>query len=134
MNQKKVIIIAALLFSLLFTGFYYLMFSYHVQNDASLHKTLYMNQVGLYKQQDTMEKMQKKLKDNGIESYTWKQNDVQAVVCFVSTNIEDTKNGQAKLKSLGMNYIQKTASIESNEIAKLIDEKKYQEVMERIAE
>lgn len=134
MNQKRMIIISALVFSILFTGFYYLLFSYTTQNEDILHKTLYMNQVGLYKQEDTLKKMQKKLKDQGIVSYTWKQKDVTAVVCYISTNIDDTKNGQDKLKSLGINYIQKTADIESNEVAKLIDEKKYQEVLERIAE
>lgn len=134
MNQKRMIVVAALVFALLFTGFYYLLFSYTVQNEETLHKTLYMNQVGLYKRDDTMKEMQQKLKDNGISSYTWKQGDVTAVVCYISTNVDDTKNGQEKLKSLKLNYIQKTANIESNEVAKLIDEKKYQEVLERIAE
>lgn len=134
MNQKRMIVIAALIFSVVFTGFYYLLFSYTVQNEQTLQKTLYMNQVGLYKQDDTMKKMQQKLKDNGIPSYTWKQGNVTAVVCYISTNVDDTKNGQEKLKSLKLNYIQKAASIESNEVAKLIDEKKYQEVLERIAE
>ncbi|WP_416326670.1 SPOR domain-containing protein [[Eubacterium] hominis] len=134
MNQKRVIMITALIFSMLFTGFYYLLFSYTVKNEDILHKTLYMNQVGLYKQEDTMKEMMEKLKKNGIDSYTWKQGDVTAVVCYISTNIDDTKNGQDKLTSLKLNYIQKTAQIESNEVAKLIDEKKYQEVLERIAE
>ena len=61
MNQKRMIIISALVFSILFTGFYYLLFSYTTQNEDILHKTLYMNQVGLYKQEDTLKKMQKKL-------------------------------------------------------------------------
>lgn len=134
MKQKKMILIAGLTFSLLFTGIYYLLFSYTMQNEELLHKTLYMNQVGLYKQEDSMKDMQKKLKENGITSYTWKQGDVTAVVCYVSTNLEDTKNGQEKLKSLEMNYIQKTAAIDSNEVAQLIDEKKFQEVLERIAQ
>ncbi|WP_158554171.1 hypothetical protein [Absiella sp. AM54-8XD] len=45
MNQKRMIIISALVFSILFTGFYYLLFSYTTQNEDILHKTLYMNQV-----------------------------------------------------------------------------------------
>lgn len=134
MKQQRAIIIAALVFSIVFTAVYYLLFSSSMTSTNLLHKTLYMNQVGLYKQDDTMKEMQEKLKKEGIDSYTWKQGDTTAVVCYVSTNLDDTKNGQEKLKTLGINYIQKTAEIDSNEVSKLIDDKQYQEVLERIAQ
>ena len=134
MKQQRAIILAAIVFSLIFTGVYYALFSSSMSSSSLLHKTLYMNQVGLYKQEDTLQEMKDKLSKEGIDSYTWQQGDTTAVVCYVSTNVEDTKNGQEKLKTLGINYIQKTAEIDSNEVSSLIDEKKYQEVLERIAQ
>lgn len=134
MKQQRTIILVALIFSIVFTGIYYLLFSNSMNNAAVLHKTLYMNQVGLYKQEDTMKEMQDKLKQNGIDSYTWVQGDTTAVVCYISSNLDDTKNGQEKLKSLGINYIQKTAEIDSNEVAAFIEEKQYQEVLKRIGQ
>ena len=51
MNRKRIIILLALFFSILFSSFYYMLFS--VIGTSSSQKTLHMNQVGLYKEEKT---------------------------------------------------------------------------------
>lgn len=137
MNNKKVIGIVAICFSILFSGFYYVIFSTTITSSDKTSekvekKTLYMNQVGLYKQQESVKEMQDKLAKEKITSFTMKQKDLTAVVCSVSIDEKETKKEQAKLKELGLSYIQKNVTVENTEIVKLIEQKDFAKALERI--
>lgn len=132
MENKKLIVLFAAAFSILFSIIYYFLFSMTIQNAAKDSRTLYMNQVGLYEKKDSITSMQDTLKKAGLQAYTLKQKDLTAVVCSVNTNESETKKEQAKLKELKYSYIQKSVRVEDQEVVKLIDQKEYARALERI--
>ena len=127
MENKRLIVFFAVLFSIVFSIVYYALFT--TLSDAEAQKrTLYMVQVGLYKQQDSIDDMQQKLKKEGISSYVW----TTAVVCGVDVDEKQTKKVESVLKKKKYNYIQKSVTITDAKLATLIDKKEYGEVLERI--
>ena len=131
MENKRLIVFFAVLFSIVFSIVYYALFT--TLSDAEAQKrTLYMVQVGLYKQQDSIDDMQQKLKKEGISSYVWKQGKTTAVVCGVDVDEKQTKKVESVLKKKKYNYIQKSVTITDVKLATLIDKKEYGEVLERI--
>ena len=132
MNQRKTIILLGMLFSLVFALFYQVLFTFVLQETEQETRVLFVNQVGLYEQDKSIQSMQKKLEANGIASYTMKQQDVTAVICGVSTQEEENAEVQEKLKELKYSYITKKITVENSEIITYIDEKDYEQALERI--
>lgn len=132
MNQKKTIILLGMLFSLIFALFYHVLFTFVLQETEKETRVLYVNQVGLYQQDKSIQAMQEKLEKNDIESYTMKQKEITAVVCGVSTQEKENELIQNKLKELKYSYITKKITVENAEIISYIDEKKYEQALERI--
>lgn len=132
MNQRKTIILLGMLFSLVFAFFYNVLFTFVLQETEQESRVLFVNQVGLYEKDKSIQSMQKKLEESGIESYTMKQQDVTAVVCGVSTQEEENTEIQEKLKELKYSYITKKITVENAEIIAYIDEKNYEQALERI--
>lgn len=132
MNQRKTIILLGMLFSLVFALFYHVLFTFVLQETEQETRVLFVNQVGLYEQDKSIQSMQKKLEANGIASYTMKQQDVTAVICGVSTREEENAEVQEKLKELKYSYITKKITVENSEIITYIDEKDYEQALERI--
>lgn len=131
MENKRLIVFFAVLFSILFSVVYYLLFSTLASADAE-KRTLYMIQVGLYKQQESITDMQKKLQKEGIATYTWKQGKTTAVVCGVNKDEKQTKKVESILKKKKYSYIQKSVTITDSTLAALIDKQEYGKVLERI--
>lgn len=132
MENKKLIIVFATAFSVLFSIVYYFLFSMTITTESNEKRTLYMNQVGLYEKKDSVTDMKKKLEKAGLKGYTMKQKDLTAVVCSVSTDEKETKKEQEMLKNLKYSYIQKSVRVEDSEVVKLIDQKEYAKALERI--
>ncbi|MEG1732633.1 MAG: SPOR domain-containing protein [Longicatena sp.] len=131
MENKKLLVLFGIGFSIIFSLLYYFLFSTMLISNVE-KRTLYMNQVGLYKQEDSIKEMKGKLEKAGLTSYVVKQGDAKAVVCNVSSDVKETKEGAKKLKTLKFNYIQKKVSVENNAISKLIDNKEYAKALEGI--
>ncbi len=132
MKERKAIILFGILFSLIFALFYQILFSFVTQKTEHESRILFVNQVGLYQQEKSIQSMQKKLGSSGIESYTLKQQDVTAVVCGVSTKEKENAEVQEKLKELEYSYITKKITIENAEIIAFIDSQDYKQALERI--
>lgn len=133
MENKKLIILFAAGFSIVFSIVYFLLFATISEPSTKDKRVLYMNQVGLYKQQDSISDMQAKLKKQGITTYTWKQGDITAVVCGVSLKEAETKKLQETLKKQKYSYIQKSVSVTDRDVAQLLDREEYQKALERIS-
>lgn len=132
MENKKLIVLFATAFSIFFSVIYYFLFSMTMQNATQDSRTLYMNQVGLYKEKESVTSMEDTLKKAGLQPYAFKQKDLTAVVCSVSTKESETRKEQVKLKELKHSYIQKSVRVDDQEVVKLIDQKEYAKALERI--
>lgn len=132
MENKRLIMMFAILFSVVFALVYYVLLSFTLGKAGDEKRILYMNQVGLYEKADSVKNMQDKLKKEGLESYTMKQEDLTAVVCGVSVEKEENEQVQEQLKKLNYSYIPKSVTLEDTAIVDLIDAKSYGEVLERI--
>lgn len=130
MNRKRIIILLALFFSILFSSFYYMLFS--VIGTSSSQKTLHMNQVGLYKEEKNLEEAKQKLEEDGFHVYQMKQGDVTALVCGVNEDKKKTEEEQKELADKNYSFIEKSVTVSSDEITDLIKQKKYKEALEKI--
>lgn len=130
MNRKRIIILLALFFSILFSSFYYMLFS--VIGTSSSQKTLHMNQVGLYKEEKNLEEAKQKLEEDGFHVYQMKQGDVTALVCGVNEDKKKTEEEQKELADKNYSFIEKSVTVSSDEITDLIKQKKYMEALEKI--
>ncbi|MFR6361055.1 SPOR domain-containing protein [Amedibacterium intestinale] len=130
MNRKRIIILLALFFSILFSSFYYMLFS--VIGTSSSQKTLHMNQVGLYKEEKNLEEAKQKLEEDGFRVYQMKQGDVTALVCGVNEDKKKTEEEQKELADKNYSFIEKSVTVSSDEITDLIKQKKYKEALEKI--
>lgn len=134
MESKKLIILFSLGFSLIFSIIYYIMFAtLQTNTDTNTEvKTLYYNQVGLYQKQESIDSMKKTLQDKGLDAYVLKANDLSAVITGVSLDQEEMKAVQVKLKELNVNYVEKDITVEDSEIVLLLEQKSYEEALERL--
>lgn len=131
MENKKFIVSAAILFSIVFGILYYMVFTNFVQVHEAEY--MHMNQVGLYKSSENANNMAARLKENGFDCFTMRKDDeLIAVVCSLSDQEEETKAQQAKLEELGYTYIQKSVLIENPEIMDLLHNKEYSKALEMI--
>lgn len=130
MENKRFIFSAAIFFSFVFGLAYYLIFTNFVSVKEAVN--IYMNQVGLYKSSDNAASVVTTLKEKDIACFTMKKNDLIAVVCSLSDNKDDTVKQQEQLTTLGYTYIEKTITVENQEIIDLLHEKDYTKALEMI--
>ena len=117
MENKRLIMLFGILFSVVFCLMYYVLFSFTLGKANDDKRTLYMNQVGLYEKAQSVQDMQEKL---------------TAVVCGVSSDEKESQQVQQKLKALKYSYIPKDVTVENSDVVKLIDEQAYDKALERI--
>lgn len=132
MENKRLILIFACIFSTIFSIFYYFLFINTVSDKNVGKRILYMNQVGLYKNQESINKMQQSLKAIGLESYTLKADQLTAVICSLSTDEKKTQQDQEKLTANTFTFIQKSIEIKDAKTISYYDSKEYQKALERI--
>ena len=128
MENKRLIMLFGILFSVVFCLMYYVLFSFTLGKANDDKRTLYMNQVGLYEKAQSVQDMQEKLEKEGLKSYTMKQDKLTAVVC----GEKESQQVQQKLKALKYSYIPKDVTVENSDVVKLIDEQAYDKALERI--
>lgn len=131
-ENKRLIMLFGILFSVVFCLVYYVLFSFTLGKANDGKRTLYMNQVGLYEKAQSVKDMQEKLEKEGLKSYTMKQDKLTAVVCGVSGDEKESQQVQQKLKTLKYSYIPKNVTVENSDVVKLIDEQAYDKALERI--
>lgn len=131
MGNRKVIVSFGLLFSAIFALFYYVLFTtVSEQGTKEESRTLYVNQVGIYAEEDNAEKVYEKLKQEGFTPYRVNRDEKQIIMTSVSTKEDTTKEEGEKLQELEYSYITKKITVEGAKLAKAVDEKDYQKVLQ----
>ncbi|MDD3049373.1 MAG: hypothetical protein PHQ89_05320 [Bacilli bacterium] len=133
MKNKNLIYFFAISLSLIFSIFYLLVFHYYIpSNEDKKTATLYLHQIGLYKEKANAEQMNTDLNANQIIGYIYKKDDVYVVACGVSTDEAENKKIEDQLKAHSYSYISKQINVSDDEIAELLNEKSYQKALELI--
>lgn len=91
-----------------------------------------MNQVGLYKKEESITSMKNSLKKAGLDAFVLKQDALTAVVSGVTTDKKASQSVQQKLKELKYTYIAKSVTVDDPEIVKFIEDKQYEQALDRI--
>ena len=71
MENKRLIMLFGILFSVVFCLMYYVLFSFTLGKANDDKRTLYMNQVGLYEKAQSVQDMQEKLEKEGFLTRTF---------------------------------------------------------------
>ncbi|NBK98779.1 MAG: SPOR domain-containing protein [Erysipelotrichia bacterium] len=133
MRNRKLIYFFALSLSIIFSLFYLLVFHYYIPSDKEdKQTTLYLNQIGLYKEESNAQKVQSDLQSKQISSYLYKKDDIYVVVCGVSEIEKETQKVEEQLKNQAYSYLSKKIAIKDDEISTLIEAKQYQKALEMI--
>lgn len=119
MNKKQMILCIGLFFSLLFALFYYGLFTYLSIGNTAV--SVYMNQVGLYKEEDNYMNVQESLEKQDIDSYIIDKDDIHAVVTGISLVEETVVNQQETLKELGYASIMKEVKVKDQNIINTVN-------------
>ena len=131
MKIKYLIFTIALTFSLLFSLMYFMLFRSNIPRDEKYEITLYMNQIGLYKQVENANKVKNTLEAQGVKTYIYKNQDLYVVVSGVGEKEDAIENGNT-LKPLSYTYILKEFVIEDPTILSYIQEENYEKALELI--
>lgn len=133
MENRKLIYMFGAIFSIVFALFYYVLFNSFISGSSISDKTLYLNQVGLYKSEESVNDMINTLKEHQFTPYTLKKDDLIAVVCSVSTEEAETKKEQEKLTELNYAFIEKQIVVEDQTIISLLEANDYAKALELVS-
>lgn len=132
MRYKGLVSMFAIGFSILFSIMYLCVFHYYIPTDENVESlTLYMNQIGLYKEEKNALKVQKDLLAQDVKTYIYKQNDLYVVVSGIGEKKAAESNGET-LKKLSYSHILKEYEIHDPSIVSYAKEKNYEKVLEMI--
>lgn len=91
-----------------------------------------MNQIGLYKNVENAQQVQKELETKSVKTYIYKNNDLFAIVSGVDTKRKKANENGETLKSLSYSYLLKKVSISDEEITSYVKKKNYEKALEMI--
>lgn len=131
MENRKMIYVFGCLFSIAFALLYYALFHVILQEEtASL--TLFYNQVGLYKSEENAKTALETIKNQELDAYIFKQDDVHVVICGLSTSEEETKDVGKQLSENNLTYIEKTLQTQNEKCIEAIHAKDFTTALELI--
>ena len=132
MKNRKLIYIISLSLSFIFSVGYYIVFSNISNKETISERKLYMNQVGLYKEEKSVENMKAKLESLSLLFYSYKKDDVVAVVTSVYEDESKTKKEQELLTKANLSFVSKEVTIKDKKVISYMNEKNYAKVLEMI--
>lgn len=130
MRQRRWIVCIGVSVSLIFSFIYYCLFTM-IQPQVE-QVTIYMVQVGLYEKSDSVVKMRKSLKEDGFASYELKNGNKTAVIVGLATEKENLTITLKQLKEKSYSYVEKSVTVQDQEVISLMKQKAYEEVLERM--
>lgn len=130
MRQRRWIVCIGVSVSLIFSFIYYSLFTM-IQPQVE-QVTIYMVQVGLYEKSDSVVKMRKSLKEDGFASYELKNGNKTAVIVGLATEKENLTITLKQLKEKSYSYVEKSVTVQDQEVISLMKQKAYEEVLERM--
>lgn len=130
MKFKRWMFIVALLFSLFFSFIYVFLFVSSIPENTDQEVILYVNQVGLYKEEENAHKMKNTLQEKGLTMYIYKKEDVYVVLSGVSLDQKDCDENGQKLASMACSYLRKEFKISDAEMISYAKAKQFEKVLE----
>lgn len=130
MKYKTLICGLAFTFSILFSFIYLFIFGIYnpkYQNDEKV--TLYMNQIGLYKEIENAQNVKKNLEEKQIRAYIYKNEDLYVVVCGLGSEEEAHNNGET-LKNLSYSHILKKVEISDPKMITYVKNEDFEKALE----
>lgn len=132
MENRKLIYMFGLLFSIVFASLYYFLFQAFLTVEDTSTFTIYYNQVGLYKSDENAQKVIHTLKEQDIDAYLFPQNDVNAIITGMSSEEAQTKQNQEQLKAIDMTFIEKSITTKQQEVKAALKAQDVNKVLELI--
>ena len=121
MANRRLIITFALAFSLVFSLFYYVLFTtVDFGGGQQQTRTLYLNQVGIYAESENAQKICEQLKEQGLTPYQVEEDEEE----------DKTEEEGKKLEEMELAYITKKITVEGEEMSMAVDERDYQKVLQ----
>ena len=131
MANRRLIITFALAFSLVFSLFYYVLFTaVDFGGGQQQTRTLYLNQVGIYAESENAQKICEQLKEKGLTPYQVEEDGRQIVMTSVYEEEDKTEEEGKKLEEMELAYITKKITVEGEEMSTAGDEQDYQKVLQ----
>ena len=131
MANRRLIITFALAFSLVFSLFYYVLFTTVDFGEGQQQtRTLYLNQVGIYAESENAQKICEQLKEQGLTPYQVEEDGRQIVMTSVYEEEDKTEEEGKKLEEMELAYITKKITVEGEEMSMAVDERDYQKVLQ----
>lgn len=127
MKKKKAVIFVSMLLNICFASMFLLFFmQFQKQQDT----TIYMHQVGIFKENDNALLLRQTLNEQGIPTYSYQNDDLIIVVCNLSQSSEELKSKEALLADKNISFIEKEVSSSSASFRKAVEENDIDKVME----
>lgn len=131
MENKKLIYFFGILFSILFSLIYYGLFQiFFSKNDHPI--TLYFQQLGIYRQEENASKFLHDLQSKDINATYLKSNENYIVVFGITDHAATTAQNKELLEQNNITYLNKTITLNDENIIKLWKEQQIEKVLEHI--
>ena len=131
MANRRLIITFALAFSLVFSLFYYVLFTtVDFGGGQQQTRTLSLNQAGIYAESENAQKICEQLKEQGLTPYQVEEDGRQIVMTSVYEEEDKTEEEGMKLEEMELSCITKKITVEGEEMSTAVDERDYQKVLQ----
>lgn len=126
--MKKIVVVT--LCGLAFAFCYMIIVNLFLEVDL-IKADLYVNQVGIFKEQDRVTNLENKLIENGFVVKVYQKEELNYVITSFNTDLKKVEEDNLKLKQLGYNCIIKKYTLEK-EIVDEVSANNFETFIERI--
>ena len=128
MKKTSASIILGIILDIIF-GLLFMFVIISIQKDKE-EITYYMNQIGIYKEQDNANKCINEIKSLDLNGYTYMNDDLFVVVTSITLNKEDCIKEQEILKNNNISFILKEITTSNEELINALRNNNFNYVME----
>ena len=128
MKKTSASIILGIILDIIF-GLLFMFVIISIQKDKE-EITYYMNQIGIYKEQDNANKCINEIKSLDLNGYTYMNDDLFVVVTSITLNKEDCIKEQEILKNNNISFILKEITTSNEELINSLRNNNFKYVME----
>ena len=132
MGNRRLIITFALVFAAVFSLFYYAMFHMLDVEETETQRTLYLNQVGIFEESGTAQKICDQLQEHQLSAYQVEKEGRITVVTSIYAEEEKTEQEGKTIEEMGMNYLTKKITVEGSELVQAVDDGDYVRVLQAV--
>ena len=127
MKKKSAVLFVSVILNLCFSSLFLLFF---LQFQKQPEATVYMHQVGIFKEDENAIQLTNTMTSQGIPVFSYKNEDLIIVVCNLSLSSEELESKEALLAEQNISYIEKEVSSSSAAFKKAVSEKDLNKIME----